>query len=420
MNANEICQRIREHGGEPWFVGGYVRDMVLGREPKDLDIVVVGMTQAQLAEAFPQHKFVGKSFPVMKIGEIEVALARTEVKTGAGHTDFTCHTDGVTLEQDLARRDLTINAMAMHPDTGEMCDPFFGAQHCHDGELRYVQSDAFREDPLRIFRVARFASQLGFRVTTPLCMMAHEMEEEVLHLPGERVFEEMMKALRSDNPRAFFDALLDMNCLHQWFPELEVLVGRPAGPTKYHPEGSAFEHTMQVIDRCRKLGGDDVAMYAALVHDLGKGVTPEDNLPHHYDHERLGVPLVRRMSRRLRAPKDLEECGVLAAREHLNVHNFGKIRSVKRVDLLQRLGRWARHVALVSMADAQGRGPDFWEKEYPSRKLVIDTIDVVESVQGVDILSPAELAGDVDGQRIADKMRTARARAVKHHFGLRK
>lgn len=420
MNVNEICLRIVQAGGEPWCVGGFVRDRVLGRAPKDVDIVVTGLSRDQLAGCFPQHSFVGKSFPVIKIEGIEVALARTEIKTGNGHDNFQCNTEGVTLEQDLGRRDLTINAMAMNPHTEEIYDPYGGRRDCASRTLRHISFSSFKEDPLRVFRAARFAAELDFHVASTLNMACIEMVHSLHHLSGERVYEEMMKALRSENPRAFFDTLLDMQCLHTWFPELAALVTRPAGPEKYHPEGSAFEHTMQVITRCRQLGGDDVAMFGALVHDLGKAVTPENNLPHHYDHESLGVPLVRALARRLRTPKEHEECGVLASREHLNVHNFGKLRSVKRVDLLRRLGRWAQHVALVAMSDAQGRGPDFWEKPYPSWQLVTETIEALAEVKGEDVLSASELAGNGDGAAIAAKMRMAKTNHLRRKFGLKK
>ncbi len=418
----KTCRKVADAGGRAYLVGGAVRDELLGREPKDLDLVVTGLTPGQLQSVLQGRPFVGKGFPVIAVNDVEVALARTERKTGDGHDDFQCFTDGVTLEEDLSRRDFTINAMARDPLTGgPVVDPFRGQEDIRLGRLRYMSPDAFREDPLRVFRAARFLAQLPtFRADTRLANVACSMNHMLEHLPGERVFGEMSKALRALNPRAFFDALYGWSCMQHWFPELEVLGARPAGPVNHHPEGSAFEHTMQVVTRCRELNGSEAEMYAALVHDLGKGVTPDEQLPHHYDHERLGVPLVHAMSDRVKVTNEMRELGVVCAREHLNIHRFGGTRSVKRVDLIGRLGRHVASAGLVSQADAQGRGPDYWYKDYPSRQALLDAKRVYDDVRGQDVLDQRELSGGGDGQKIAQKMRMARARAIKAHFGLKK
>lgn len=410
MNHLELCQRIRVAGSQPFIVGGAVRDIVMQRNPNDIDLCVVGMTMPSLLAAFPEGEAVGKDFPIVVVGDIEIALARTERKVGEGHDGFACDTQGVTLEQDLFRRDLTINAMAMNPFTGEIIDPFNGRSDIIHGTLRPV-SDHFVEDPLRALRAARFAAQFErFLPSQELVNMGRFLRFELATLPQERVFEELMKALRTEKPSRFFEVLNQFQCLDAVFPEIANLQGR-VQPEKHHPEGDAFVHTLLVIDRARELGACDVTMFAALVHDLGKAVTDDDNLPHHYNHEALGVPLVHQFCDRLKVPNALRNAGVATSREHLNIHKFADLRDVTKVRLLDRLG--AAHgndtieiVTLAAQADAQGRGPLFHSKPYPQRQAVLDAAELFRSVRG------DQFANLKNGDAIKQKLEQARAKAL--------
>jgi tRNA nucleotidyltransferase (CCA-adding enzyme) len=410
MKHLDLCRRIQAAGGQPFVVGGAVRDLVMGRQAKDVDLCVVGMTMQQLLAALPEgEQPVGKSFPILIVDGIEIALARKERKIGAGHTGFECETDGVSLHEDLFRRDLTINAMAMNPFTDEIIDPFGGRKAISEKCLAPV-SEHFLEDPLRVLRAARFAAQCGFEPTWELVHMCQFLRGELNSLSQERVFTELMKALRSQRPSKFFESLDVFNCLDVVFPELAALQGRVQSE-QHHPEGDAFVHTLLVVDRARELGADDATMFAALVHDLGKAVTDDDNLPHHYNHEALGVPLVHQFCERLKVPNAMRDVGVAASREHLNVHRFNELKPMTKVRLLDRLG--AAHgntlierVTLAAQADAQGRGPLFHDKPYPQRQAVLDAADKFRTVRG------DQFASLRDGEKIRAKMEQARARAL--------
>jgi tRNA nucleotidyltransferase (CCA-adding enzyme) len=357
-------------------------------------------------EALPRGVWVGRDFPVLLVDGVEVAMARVERKVSEGHDGFECDVDGVTLEDDLRRRDLTMNAMAMDPFTNEIFDPFQGRRDIAAGVLRPI-STHFSEDPLRVLRAARFAAQFGMKVSDELVLSAIMVEGELSALTSERVSQELFKALATNKPSLFFQALIEMEALEPVFPELDALMGR-VQPEKWHPEGDAFVHTMLVIDRARELGADEVTTYAALVHDLGKAITPDHELPHHYNHESLGVPLVADMSDRLRVPRRHKVAGMAASKYHLNVHRFDSMKPVKKVRLLVALMRKGvlAEVALASQADAQGRGPDLINEPYPSRQRLIEAAKVIGTVRG------HEFAHLKDGRVIAQRMETARAKAL--------
>lgn len=406
--AIDICERIRDAGGNPYIVGGWVRDYVMDRQAMDIDICVVDMTMEKLLETFPKGKQVGKNFPVVIVNDIEIALARTERKTGNSHTDFEVETRGVSLVEDLYRRDLTINAIALDPITGLVIDPFNGKKDIQNKILRPV-SDAFVEDPLRVLRAARFAAQLDFSVSQELINMCQFLRSKLSALSQERIFEELMKALRSQKPSVFFQALDSFDCLEEVFPEIAALKGR-IQPEKHHPEGCVFTHTMLVIDRAREHNADDETMFAALVHDLGKAVTPDNDLPRHINHEALGVPLVNKMCDRLKAPNSFRATACVTAREHLNIHKFLDLRPTTKVRLLERLGAihgndLIERVTLAAQADAQGRGPLFHSKPYPQRQAVLDAADKFRSVRGDQF---SHLIGD----KIVQKLERERAKLL--------
>ena len=407
----DLCQRLKDAGGTPYIVGGYVRDLVMGRVPNDVDIVLVnGDNQSVSNFLHCEGEQVGKDFPVFIVDGVEIAHARTERKTGRGYTGFECETQGVTLREDLERRDLRVNAMAMDPFTNEIIDPFHGRQDIIDGMLMPVGRH-FGEDPLRVVRAARFAAQLEMTVGGAVADEAIGVLHELHTLPGERVFAELVKALRAPQPSRFFRALDKLGALKILFPEIEALKGR-IQPEAYHPEGDAYVHTLEVIDRARELDADDEAMFAALVHDLGKAVTPDDNLPHHYNHEALGVPLVDVMCERLRAPVSFKRTGRLAAKDHLNIHRFAELKAVKKVRLIARLGGlhndfMLQRVALASQADAQGRGPVLSKEPYPQRQAILEAARVIRGTSG------HTFAHLKDGRVIAQKIEQARAGALK-------
>lgn len=405
----DLYTRIRDAGGQPYVVGGYVRDMLLGRQPKDVDIVVVGMSSLDLIKALDYPERVGNAFPVYLVGDIEVALARVERKNGNGYQGFECEVENVTLEDDLRRRDLTINAMALDPFTDKLIDPFGGARDLQNGVLRPV-GPHFGEDPVRILRAARFAAQLDMEISDELTNAAEAALVELVDEPGERLWGELEKALRTQKPSRFVEGLDKLGALEIVLPEIAALKGR-IQPEKYHPEGDAYVHTLEVIDRAANLGCDDETMFAALVHDLGKAVTDDDNLPHHYNHEALGVPLVHEMCDRLRVPTTHRKVGVVTAKEHLNVHRFNDLKPVKKVRLLMRLGAaqgdlMARRVVLASKADARGRGPLHADAPYEQGDRLLEAAAVLRTVKG------HQFANLKDGRKIAQKMEQARAKAL--------
>lgn len=408
--AFKICRLVKNAGGRPYVVGGFIRDYIMGRKSHDIDICVADISFEKLQSLFPDAGIpVGKQFPVLIVDGIEVALARTETKICEGHTGFTCETKNITILQDLYRRDLTINAMAMDPSTMEILDPFAGQSDIQRRVLRPV-SEAFMEDPLRPVRAARFAAQLKFKLTNELINMSQHMQESLKSLSGERVFEEIMKGLNTDKPSVFIEALDSLQCLDIILPEISALKGR-IQPPQYHPEGDAKIHTLLVIDRARELGADDITMFAALVHDLGKAVTDTDNLPHHYDHEALGVPIIEKLCERLHVPNSFRDVAIATSRDHLNIHRFNDMKPVKRVRLLDRLG--AAHgnavinrVTLAAQADAQGRGPLFHDKPYPQRQAILDAADKYRLVKG------DKFAHLKDGQKIRQKLEQERAKIL--------
>lgn len=412
----ELCEAISKAGGTPYVVGGYVRDLVMGRIPTDVDILVVGMEEFDLNDLCCNDlggQETGKDFPVFRVNDVEVAAARTERKAGLGHRAFEVATQGVSLEEDLSRRDFRCNAMAMDPFTGVIHDPFGGRADIQNGVLEVV-GPHFCEDPLRVLRAARFAAQLGLQVGPGVHAATLAVLPELASLPGERVFMELEKALRTAKPSVFFETLDSLHVLDLLFPEIYDLKGR-VQPEKYHPEGDAYVHTLLVIDRARELGADDIAMFTALTHDLGKAVTDDDNLPHHYNHEALGVPLVHQMCDRLKVSTVHRLTAATAAREHLNVHRFADLKTVNKVRLIVRLrglqdNLMLERVALAAQADAQGRGPELKEKPYPQRDMLRAYARVVRDVRG------DQFAAIKDGRVIAQRMESARVKALHEAF----
>lgn len=400
---------------ETYLVGGAVRDTLLQQPVKERDWVVVGGTAEQLlAQGF--HP-VGRDFPVFlhpKTRE-EYALARLERKAGRGYKGFLCHASAeVTLEEDLMRRDLTVNAMAQRAD-GEIIDPYGGQQDVQLRRLRHV-SPAFTEDPLRILRVARFAARyhsLGFQVVPEtLGLMKHMVDEgEVAYLTPERVWQEVSRALMTETPSVFFAVLHQCGALSIIFPELAALFGQPAS-LAWHPEMDTGVHTLMVLDQAARMSGDVAVRFAALCHDLGKGLTAPCDLPKHHGHEQRGLPQIEAVAHRWRVPKEVKALALLVARYHGDIHRLSTLKTntlltvLECTDGFRRPERFAR-LLLACEADARGRLG--WEdKTYPQRAKWLEALAVARAVstQGFVRLG-------LRGAAIAEALRAEQMRVLK-------
>jgi len=385
---------------ETYLVGGAVRDTLLGLELKDRDYVVVGATPEEM-EAL-NYKPVGADFPVFLHPDTkeEYALARTERKSGRGYKGFTVFASpDVTLEQDLQRRDLTINAMAMD-ESGQLIDPFNGKQDLDDGKLRHV-SEAFTEDPVRVLRVARFAARFatkGFHVAHETNRLMKRMVEngEVDFLVPERVWVELHGALAESKPSRFFKVLRGCGALARIFPEIDRLFGVPQ-PEAHHPEVDTGVHVMMVLDQAAKLSSDTRVRFAALMHDLGKGNTPEEDWPHHYGHESLGVELVKQLCERIRVPNDYRDIAVLMARHHTDCHQIKERRASSVVQVLEKMDVFRRPervelFVLACEADSRGR-QGMEDAPYPQAALFRNYFAVANDVAAATIAQAAQADG---------------------------
>ncbi len=397
------------------MVGGAVRDQLLGLPVTDRDWVVVGATPEQMAARgfLP----VGREFPVFLHPETheEYALARTERKVAPGYHGFVFHAaPDVALEQDLARRDLTINAMALAPD-GTLIDPWGGQRDLEQRLLRHV-SEAFAEDPVRILRVARFATRFagrGFRIAPETMQLMKRMVEagEVDALVAERIWAELQRALEEDAPARFFEVLRECGALARILPELDRLFGVPQ-PEQHHPEVDTGIHTMLVVNQAARMSSDLPVRFAALVHDLGKGATPKEEWPHHLGHERHGVPLVERLCERLRVPRRVRELALLVTRYHLHFHRAAELRSGTMLDLLQRLDAFRRPQRFdwfLTTCEADSRGRlGYEEREPPQLEIFRKAYRAAAAVQPGDLV-----ARGVEGPAIAAELRRRRCAAIR-------
>ncbi len=393
-------------------VGGAVRDELLGIKVKDRDWVVVGSTPEEMTAL--GYKAVGKDFPVFihpDSGE-EYALARTERKTKPGYKGFVFNTsDKITLEQDLQRRDLTINAIAKD-ENGNLIDPYGGRKDLEEGIIRHV-SPAFAEDPLRILRVARFAAQFNFPIAGETQSLLGEISaaNELETLTPERVWVETEKALRTAQPRRYFEVLRECNALIRLFPEIDRLFGIPQ-PAKYHPEIDSGIHTLMVLEQATRLTSDTEVRFAALVHDLGKAATPEEKWPSHHGHEERGVDLIRGLCGRLRIPNKYKELAIIVARHHLDCHRISEMRpgvilgKLEALDAFRRPERFTQFL-LACKADAQGR-KGLEQKSYPQAKLFTKYYEACLSID-VKLLNTQDLSGT----QIAEEIRKRRIEAIR-------
>ncbi|WP_297830277.1 multifunctional CCA addition/repair protein [Thermomonas sp.] len=401
-----------------YLIGGAVRDALLGLPAGDRDFVVVGASvQDMLDSGFKQ---VGRDFPVFlhpDSGE-EYALARTERKSGRGHTGFVAHADpSVTLEDDLRRRDFTINAIARAADGG-LVDPFGGVRDIQSRVLRHV-GPAFDEDPLRVLRAARFMARfaaLGFTVAPETLTLMRRMAAsgELSDLVPERIWQELAKALRSAAPSAFLRTLREADALRAILPEVEALYGVPQR-ADYHPEVDTGTHVELVCDMAARLApGDDLIGFAALCHDLGKALTPADMLPRHLMHEQRGVAPAIALSERLKVPNEHRDLAVLCCREHLNVHRLAELKAATVHDLIVRCDGFRKperidRLATVCEADARGRlGKD--AAPYPQAALLRRLHTAALAVRS-DTIAARGLTGPAFGAALRDARIAALAAA---------
>lgn len=406
------------HAMKSYLVGGAVRDRLLGLSPGDRDHVVVGETAESMRAA--GFRAVGRDFPVFlhpDSGE-EYALARTERKSGRGYRGFVVHADpSVTLEQDLERRDFTINAIAEAAD-GTLVDPFGGARDIQARTLRHV-GPAFVEDPLRVLRAARFMARfagLGFTVAPETLALMREMAagSELAELVPERVWQELSRALAAPTPSAFLRTLRDAGALAAVLPEVDALYDVPQRP-EYHPEVDTGVHVELVCDMAARLApGNAVVGFAALTHDLGKALTPADEWPKHIAHERRGLKPLAALCERLKVPTAHRELATAACREHLNVHRLDQLRDSTVHDLLARCDAFRRPervapLALVCEADKRGRLGRA-DDDYPQRRELLRLHAAAMTVSVRD-LAIEGLAGPAIGEALREARIAAIAKA---------
>ncbi|MBP6107006.1 MAG: multifunctional CCA addition/repair protein [Steroidobacteraceae bacterium] len=400
-----------------YLVGGAVRDALLGRPFTEHDYVVVGAQPDELLAL--GYRPVGRDFPVFlhpQSGD-QYALARTERKTGTGYYGFaTRFSPEVTLEEDLARRDLTINAMARSIDGSDIVDPYGGRRDLEARVLRHV-SPAFIEDPLRVLRVARFAARfapLGFTIAPETMQLMQDIVRsgEMRALVAERVWVETERALGEKTPVVYFEVLRQCGALAELLPEIDCLFGVPQ-PAGWHPEIDTGIHTLQVLDVACELSSETTVRFAALVHDLGKGVTPREQWPQHRGHEQAGVRIVGQLCERLKVPTEHRELGQLVSREHQRIHRALELRDTTVLEVLEAADAFRRperfdRLLLACEADARGRGPELRAQPYPQARLFRDCCRAAAAVK---------LDGDVmqqlAGPAIAQALRVARVAAIR-------
>lgn len=395
-----------------YLVGGAVRDKLLGLIIKDRDWVVVGSSPEEMISQGFQP--VGKDFPVFlhpKTNE-EYALARTERKTAPGYKGFVMHAaPNVTLEEDLARRDLTINAIAQAED-GSLIDPFHGQRDLQNKILRHV-SPAFVEDPVRVLRIARFAARFGFTIADETLILIKNMvaAKELDYLVPERVWQELEKALATTQPSLFFMALRQAGALKILFPEVDRLFGVPQVP-KWHPEIDTGVHVMMVIDQAAKLTDDIAVRFAALCHDLGKGTTPADILPQHNGHEARSIKLTQALCQRIRVPKDIETLAVKVAEYHTHLHLLFELRPstilqvIEALDGFRRPDRFEQYL-LASEADFRGR-PGYEDLPLPAINVFMQCLSACQSVT-----AQAFIEAGKQGPALGEAIRKQRINLIK-------
>ena len=407
-----------------YMVGGAVRDGLLGRPVSDRDWVVVGATPEQMAAL--GYLPVGRDFPVFLHPETreEYALARTERKSGRGYRGFVVQTSpDVTLEEDLARRDLTINSIAVSADqasAGGHFDPYNGQRDLQNRVLRHV-TDAFREDPVRILRVARFAARFtDFSIAPDTMALMRDMVAagEVDALVPERVWQELSRGLMEKKPSRMFTVLRDCGALQRLLPEVARLWGVPQR-ADYHPEVDTGVHLCMVLDMAARLAAPLPVRFACLTHDLGKGTTPADALPRHIGHEERSARLLKGLAERLRVPTDCRELADVVAREHGNIHRSDSLNAAATMRLLERcdaVRKPARFTQVLQACECDARGRlGFEDAAYPQAERLQRALDAALQVRTDTVAADAAARG-LQGARIGEAVHQARVQAVSRAF----
>lgn len=406
-----------------FLVGGAVRDKLLGRTVTERDWVVVGATPEQMQSL--GYMAVGKDFPVFLHPHTkeEYALARTERKTGPGYTGFSFHCGKeVTLEDDLIRRDLTINAMA-ESEQGEIIDPYGGQADLHHKLLRHV-SPAFAEDPVRILRIARFAAryhQYGFRVADETIALMQTMVSngEVDHLVAERIWKETERALAEPNPEVFIQVLRECRALEKIFPEIDTLFGVPQTAT-HHPEVDTGVHTLMSLQQAAKLSINPCIRFATLLHDLGKAATPKEEWPCHIAHEERSLPLVKRLCERVAAPRDYKELALMVAQWHTHCHRAMELKPATVLKVLQGNDAFRRperfqQFLVCCEADARGR-TGFENRNYPQADFFRRALTVSQQLDLAPLRAQG-ITGQEFGEAIA-RLRLEQITQLKQEFSI--
>ena len=399
MTEYEFAKKINEIGGNAYLVGGAVRDKFRGVKAHDKDYCITGITENLFAENFPMALKFGKAFPVYSLSidgkNCEIALARTEKKVGAGYRGFKVEFNpNVTIEQDLYRRDTTINAMAIDILRDELIDPFGGREDVANKKIRAV-SNHFIDDPVRALRAARQSAQFNFEITEETLQAMNLCGFELKNEPGERIFAELENALKTDKPSIFFRSLERAGILSVTFPEIDNLRGK-IQPTTFHPEGDAYEHTLKIVDDIAKINSKPEIRFAALAHDFGKGITPIEKLPHHYKHDKRGLDVLNEMNARIVLPTDWKKIAAFVIAEHMRVPMMthpGKI-----VDFLIKL-----HNSKISVEDFNdiinldnhGLPPHL-----ANAKMILDKILSVSGKDAPPELKGAEIGNWIRAERI--------------------
>jgi tRNA nucleotidyltransferase (CCA-adding enzyme) len=396
-----------------YLVGGAVRDTFLKQTVVDKDYVVVGSSiEEMLAQGYQQ---VGKDFPVFLHPKTqdEYALARTERKTGNGYQGFSCDANkGVTLDEDLLRRDLTINAIAQDSD-GNVYDPYNGIDDINAKVLRHV-SDAFIEDPLRVLRVARFAARfhhLGFTIANETLQLMTKIahSDELNHLTPERVWQECDKALASQSPQVFFDVLKQCQALAVLFPEVDALFGVPQ-PEKWHPEIDTGIHTLMVLEQTSLLSDNKAVRFAALVHDLGKALTPKQDWPKHYGHGQKGLTVIKKLCERIRVPNEYRDLALLVSDQHQNVHNAFELRAETIIKLFDKGDFWRKPQRLTELllcchGDMRGRSGSE-QAQYPQAEYLQHCYQLASNVDVQSIITAGFQGSQIKNQLQLKRIKT--------------
>lgn len=403
LKEKEFAKKIHIGGGKAYKVGGAVRDFLRGYKPKDNDYVLVGVSRETFMKTFPQAENVGKSFPVFLLeieGEVcEVAFARKEKKVGVGYKGFDVFSDeSVTLEEDLIRRDTTMNAIAQDLFSGEIIDLFGGKDDIEKGIIRAV-SDAFIEDPVRSLRVARQSAQFGFSVSDDTIEKMRMTKEELKAEPTERFVEEFKKALATEKPSVFFDVLRRAELLDVTFPTIHAMIDVPQ-PVQWHPEGDVYNHTMITLDRVASATDNLVTRFAAIAHDLGKTVTPADILPKHIGHDFKGVDVLLEWNKFMVMPVDFIKAGTFTILNHMRFHTIKN--PLKFVDLVTKADRNVIGVQQFTIVTDADHG----EKDKNS----VAAVEAIKIINDLKIDIPPTLKGENIGFHIREK----RAKAIAH------